>query len=174
MSEAEEKKQDLVKKEGTAQPEVVEEGSKRFVEKGPHVLLDTETEIYWMKKDSWLDKSKYFNWHESRDYADMKNLRNIGGFNDWRLPSSDEIKSLFDMEKETPGKSGVLLHIDPKFTEGSFKASWIMGDTSTKRPRFNFVEGKMETADEYAFGSVRLCRKGPVPKNTGRLSRGRR
>ena len=57
---------------------------KRFVEESPQVILDTETNIYWLKKDSWQDKSKFFNWHEAKDYADTKNLRSIGGFDDWR------------------------------------------------------------------------------------------
>ena len=37
---------------------------KRFVEKGPHVIYDTKTKMFWMKKDSWQDKGKFFNWHE--------------------------------------------------------------------------------------------------------------
>ena len=157
--------------EKQAQPVDVEkaedEGPKRFVEKG-QVVHDTETNIYWMKKDSWQDKGKFFNWHESRDYADNKNMRSIGGFNDWRLPVADEAQTLFLKDKEIPGKGGGLLHLDTVFPEGAFKTSWVSGDTSTKRPRFDYVEGKVLWAEEYSFGSVRLCRKGPIPKTSGR------
>ena len=146
---------------------VKEEGPKRVIEKGP-VVHDTKTDIYWMKKDSWQDKGKYFNWHESRDYADNKNMRVIGGFNDWRLPIADEVQTLFLKDKENPGKGGVSLHLDTVFPEGAFKTSWVLGDTSTKRPRFDYIEGKMMWAEEYSFGSVRLCRKGPIPKISGR------
>ena len=140
-------------------------GPKRFVEKGPHVLYDTETGIFWMKKDSWLDKGKYFNWHESRDYADNKNMRKIGGFDDWRLPSADEAKTLFDESFTNTGKGGVEFHIDPVFPEGAFKAIWLAGDTSTRRPRFDFIEGKVIPVEEYSFGAARLCRKDPVRKD---------
>jgi hypothetical protein len=132
------------------------------VEKGPHVIYDTQTGLFWLKKDSWQDKAKFFNWHEARDYADNKNMRKIGGFDDWRLPSCDETKTLFDASKENPGKGGVALHIDTIFPEGAFKVGWLTGDTSTRRPRFDFVEGKEVSADEYAFGSVRLCRKDAI------------
>jgi hypothetical protein len=132
------------------------------VEKGPHVIYDTQTGLFWLKKDSWQDKEKFFNWHEARDYADNKNMRKIGGFDDWRLPSCDETKTLFDASKENPGKGGVALHIDTIFPEGAFKVGWLTGDTSTRRPRFDFVEGKEVSADEYAFGSVRLCRKDAI------------
>ena len=166
MSEVPEKRED------SAEVERQEEGPKRFVEKGP-VVHDSETDIYWMKKDSWQDKSKFLNWHESRDYADNKNMRSIGGFDDWRLPVAEEIKTLFLKEKENPGKGGVALHLDPAFPEGAFKTCWIAGDTSTRRPRFDFVEGKLVSADEYAFGSVRLCRKGPIKKAPRRIQRRR-
>ena len=144
-----------------------EEGPKRFVEKGP-VVHDTETDIYWMKKDSWQDKTKFFNWHESRDYADNKNMRSIGGFNDWRLPVADEAQTLFLKDRENPGKGSITLHLDSAFPEGAFKSSWLSGDTSTKRPRFDYGEGKIVWAEEYSFGSVRLCRKGPLPKTSGK------
>ena len=58
---------------------------KRLIEKGPLVIYDSKTDIYWLKKDSWQDKAKFFNWYEARDFADNKNLRKIGGFSDWRL-----------------------------------------------------------------------------------------
>ena len=87
-------------------PVKVDEGPKRFVEKGPHVLFDTKTNVFWLKKDSWQDKGKFFNWHEAIEYSDRKNLRKIGGFDDWRLPFFDEIKTLYDESHDNPGKGG--------------------------------------------------------------------
>ena len=166
MSEVPEKRDD------SAEIEQQDEGPKRFLAKGP-IVHDTETDIYWMKKDSWQDKSKFFNWHESRDYAENKNMRSIGGFDDWRLPVAEEVKTLFLKEQENPGKGGVALHLDKIFPEGAFKTCWIAGDTSTRRPRFDFVDGKLVWAEEYAFGSVRLCRKGPIKKIPRRTQRRR-
>jgi hypothetical protein len=132
---------------------------KRFVEKGPQVIYDTKTKVFWMKKDSWQDKGKFFNWHESRDYSDKKNMRKIGGYSDWRLPSIDEAASLYSEEFENKAKGGSTIHIDAVFPEGGFKNIWLMGDTSTRRPRYDYVEGQVTGADEYAFGATRLCRK---------------
>ncbi|MFQ5481384.1 MAG: DUF1566 domain-containing protein [Nitrospinaceae bacterium] len=139
--------------------EKVDEGPKRFVALGPHVINDTETGIYWMKKDSWLDKSKFFNWHEGKDYAVTKNIRRIGGFDDWRMPTLDEAATLFGPDFENHGKGGQLIHIDKAFPEGSFKMQWATADTSTKRPRLDYTTGQILHADEYSFGSVRLCRR---------------
>ena len=147
--------------------EVVEEGPKRFVEHGPQVIHDTQTGMYWLKKDSWQEKRKYFNWHESIELAEKKNVRKIGGFADWRLPTNEEAATLYNEEWENVGKSGEAVHIDSLFPEGSFKMQWTMADTSTRRPRFDYVQGQVASADEYAFGAVRLCRKDPV-KTVGR------
>ena len=144
---------------------------KRYVEKGRDVIFDNKTRVYWMKKDSWQDKGKFFNWHEAVEYSDRKNLRKIGGFNDWRLPSEDEVSSLYDESCENPGKGGVILHLDSVFPEGAFKTAWISGDTSTRRPRFDYSEGKVVNVEEYNFGSVRICRKDQVIRDHTRPSR---
>ena len=144
---------------------------KRYVEKGRDVIFDNKTRVYWMKKDSWQDKGKFFNWHEAVEYSDRKNLRKIGGFDDWRLPSADEVSSLYDESCENPGKGGVILHLDSVFPEGAFKTAWIAGDTSTRRPRFDYSEGKVVNAEEYSFGSVRICRKDQVIRDHTRPSR---
>jgi len=159
-----------------SQPEVAEEideGPKRFVAMGPHVVHDTETNLYWMKKDSWQDKGKFFNWHESKDYAGKKNIRRIGGFEDWRLPTNDEAATLYDESLTNSGKGGATVHIDTVFPEGSFKVEWTTSDTSTRRPRYDYTQGKILHTDEYSFGSVRLVRKEPVkrgdnPRQTNR------
>ncbi len=143
----------------------------RYVEKGRDVVFDSETRVYWMKKDSWQDKGKFFNWHEAVEYSDRKNLRKIGGFDDWRLPSEKESLSLYDESCENPGKGGVILHLNPVFPEGAFKTAWIAGDTSTRRPRFDYSAGKIINVEEYNFGSVRICRKDKVLRDHTRPSR---
>ena len=105
------------------------------------------------------------------EYFDKKNLRKIGGFDDWRLPSEDEVSSLYDESCENLGKGGVILHLDPVFPEGAFKTAWIAGDTSTRRPSFNYSEGKVTNVEEYNFGSVRICRKDQVIRDHTRPSR---
>jgi hypothetical protein len=65
----------------------------------------------------------------------------------------------------------VILHLDSVFPEGAFKTAWIAGDTSTRRPRFDYSEGKVVIAEEYSFGSVRICRKDQVIRDHTRPSR---
>ena len=164
---AEEETKPVVREAQTNELEVVDEGPKRFVSHGPLVIQDTVTGLYWLKKDSWQDRGKYYNWHESIEFAERKNVRKIGGFKDWRLPTNEEAATLYDATWKNVGKTGEVLYIDSLFPEGSFKMQWTMADTSTRRPRFDFTQGVIASADEYAFGSVRICRKDPV-KTVGR------
>ncbi|MGP0565881.1 DUF1566 domain-containing protein [Nitrospina sp. 32_T5] len=171
-AEDEEELKPALREDGEEQLEVSEdEGPKRFVSIGPHVVQDTVTGLYWMKKDSWQDRGKYYNWHESREYADLKNIRKIGGFTDWRLPTMDEVATLYDPELSNTAKGGATIHIDPVFPEGSFKLHWTTSDTSTRRPRFDYTEGKIFQVDEYAFGAVRLVRKEPINRGDSRRAR---
>ena len=163
MAEEQNLSQEIAKKD---------EGPKRFIEQGPMVIMDTKTGLCWMKKDSWQEKGKFMNWHEAIDFAQLKNVRKIGGFNDWRLPFPGEATGLYDDQLENIGKSGVKIHIDPIFPEGAFKTSWVTADTSTRRPRFDFSLGEMVNVDEYAFGSVRVCRKEPLRKSGYRTNKG--
>ena len=76
---AEEETKPVVREPQTDELEVVDEGPKRFVSHGPLVIQDTVTGLYWLKKDSWQDRGKYYNWHESIEFAERKNVRKIGG-----------------------------------------------------------------------------------------------
>ena len=95
-------------------------------------------------------------------------MRSIGGFDDWRLPRAEEAQTLFDETKENPGKGGVNLHLDSAFPEGAFKTMWTTGDTSTRRPRLDLTEGKIIMVEEYSFGAVRPCRKGPAKRTVAK------
>jgi len=53
------------------------------------VLLDTKTGLMWAVLDNHTDT----NWEYARRYCE--NYR-IGGFSDWRLPTQDELASLYD------------------------------------------------------------------------------
>ena len=83
----------------------------------------------------------------------------------------EEAKTLYDETHNVVGKGGVALHMDPIFPEGAFKVQWLGGDTSTRRPSFNYSEGKVTNVEEYNFGSVRICRKDQVIRDHTRPSR---
>jgi TIR domain/Protein of unknown function (DUF1566) len=59
------------------------------------VYLDPKTKLMWTIEDN----GRYVNWHEASEYA--RQLR-LGGYSDWRLPTIEELKQLYD-----PGNKGI-------------------------------------------------------------------
>ncbi|MBW2086217.1 MAG: DUF1566 domain-containing protein [Deltaproteobacteria bacterium] len=64
----------------------------RFVPQGDWAVLDTQTGLFWEVK-TWNNYSQALTWDEARAYC--LNLK-LGGYQDWRLPSPKELKSLFN------------------------------------------------------------------------------
>ncbi len=64
-------------------------GGGRFVDNGDGTVTDTETGLMWAVKDNRSD----INWKVAKYYCE--NIR-LGGFTDWRMPTKDELASLYD------------------------------------------------------------------------------
>jgi hypothetical protein len=76
-----------------------------FVDNGDGTVTDRATGLLWQKSGS----SRSVTWRRAKDYIDKLNRNQFAGYSDWRLPTIDELASLFEKSK----KDG--LHIDPVF-----------------------------------------------------------
>jgi TolB-like protein len=64
----------------------------RFIAYNNGTVLDTQTNLMWAAKDN----GSNINWANSRSYCE--NYRG-GGYNDWRMPTQDELAGLYDSSK---------------------------------------------------------------------------
>jgi hypothetical protein len=62
----------------------------------PAGWTDPDTGLTWTKADNGSD----INWNEANDYC--SNLR-LGGFSDWRLPTLNELRGIYDESVDTGG-----------------------------------------------------------------------
>ena len=90
----------------------------RFILAGEHTVIDIENRLMWMRTDSMNDMEKWVNYQESVDY--VKNLceSNISGFSDWRLPSREEMGTLFNKSYSLTDKFKKNIHIAECFSPG--------------------------------------------------------
>ncbi len=58
-------------------------------------VSDTENELQWSVRDSRRELGKWLNWDEGNAYVKACNEQNYLGYNDWRLPTKSEVRSLF-------------------------------------------------------------------------------
>ena len=90
----------------------------RFILDGDHAVIDTETHLMWMRTDSMNDMEKWVNYQESVDYVRNLCEKNIAGFNDWRLPTREEMDSLYDESFLLKDKFEKNIHISDCFSAG--------------------------------------------------------
>jgi len=79
--------------EYAAAGEIAKDG--RFIAYDDGTVLDTKTKLMWAAKDN----GSNINWADAKSYCEKYRG---GGYDDWRLPTQDELVGLFDGSKSRP------------------------------------------------------------------------
>ena len=116
-----------------------------LVDRGDGTILDIKTNFLWQQSPS----DKRFTWEKANEYC--KSLT-LAGYNDWRLPTIDELKVLIN-RKYRPS-------IDPIF---EYEIGWHWSSsTSVLGPDYawlvNFVSGGVGNGYKGGVGFVRAVR----------------
>ncbi len=67
-----------------------------YIDMGNQVIRDTKLNKMWTKTGSYFELKKWLHWEKSKQFAKRKNQVRFGDFNDWRLPTRKELKSLYN------------------------------------------------------------------------------
>lgn len=76
------------------------------MQKNGKIVYDHVSGLMWQQAGSWND----MNYRDVKNYISSLNKEQFAGYNDWRLPTLEEVISLME-----PGKKAFDLHIDPVF-----------------------------------------------------------
>ncbi len=87
----------------------------RFVDNGDETVSDRKTGLMWKKTDSMIDLKKWVNYQESVDYVRELKEKKFCGYDDWRLPTKDEMQTLYDEAFSQKDKFAKIIHISDKF-----------------------------------------------------------
>ncbi len=90
----------------------------RFVDNGDETVSDRKTGLMWKKTDSMIDLKKWVNYQDSVDYVRELKEKRFAGYDDWRLPTKDEMYSLYDETLSQKDKFGKIIHISNQFASG--------------------------------------------------------
>ena len=90
----------------------------RFVDNGDETVSDRKTGLMWKKTDTMTDLKKWVNYQDSVDYVRELKEKRFAGYNDWRLPTKDEMYSLYDETLSQKDKFGKIIHISNQFASG--------------------------------------------------------
>ncbi len=81
------------------------------------IVTDTNTKLQWQDNESVSKK-----WTEAIDYCEALTL---GGYNDWRLPNQNELRSIADRSKREPDISSTFQYVVSGYY---WSSSTVVGD----------------------------------------------
>ncbi len=120
----------------------------RFVDNGDGTVTDRETDLMWKKTDSMIDLKKWVNYQESVDYVRELKEAKFAGYDDWRLPARDEMKTLYDESFSQTDKFGKTIHIPDTFASGGgFSMIAKVVDGRIRTWVFKLRDGEFEHPD---------------------------
>lgn len=120
----------------------------RYVDNGDETVTDRKTGLMWTKTDTMIDLKKWVNYQESVDYVRELKEKKFAGYDDWRLPTKDEMQTLYDESLSQKDKFGKTIHISDKFASGGgFSMIAKMVDGRMRTWIFKLRDGEFEHPD---------------------------
>ena len=123
---------------------LVEEEVPNFIDNEDGTITDTQANLMWKKDDSFKEYGYGINWFEAQDYCEMLNEKQFAGYDDWRLPSGEEAKSVFSFTQSNTDKDGAETHISELFEPGGGHNTWTYEekpDYEQYAQKFSFITG---------------------------------
>lgn len=108
-------------------------GENRFsLQPEKNLLLDTETGLMWPLQDNGSDIS----WSAGKEYCESFSL---GGFSDWRMPTQEELASLYDLKAADSSEYYIITTI-----RISACCQWAIDTRKAKVASFDFEYGNRD------------------------------
>jgi hypothetical protein len=109
------------------------------------VVVDLKENLMWKQLDSYQELKKWMNWEMAQGFIKDINENRFAGFDDWRLPTRNELESLFEEDKSIPWKyywTTNVVHIDPVFGYTSCCYWSSESKDETYAWTFSYIRGK--------------------------------
>lgn len=126
----------------------IEEEKRKFKDNGNGTVTDNDTKLMWQQGEN-----DVMEWDSAIAYC--KGLP-LAGYNDWRLPSIDELKSIVDV-KENPTINKTYF---PNANSSYYLSSTTAAYGTTGAWSVGFGGGNVGYGDESGYGFVRCIRGG--------------
>ncbi len=96
----------------------------RYLDNSDGVIFDQHTNLMWMKNDTWIEFGSLMSWHKAQEYLKKLNEEKFAGYQNWRFPTGNEAKSLYDDSSSNHDREGCEIFIDSIFPAGCGYTTW--------------------------------------------------
>ena len=132
----------------------------RFIDNQDGTITDSETNLTWLKKDSRQMTGRWMHLEKSWKFAEEQNAAKRGGFDDWRVPKMEDIKTIFDRSYSNRDFGNNEIHIPDLFEKGGADCCWTDTVNGDRAMMFSLVKGRSSWINKLGDGpfAVRLAR----------------
>ncbi len=122
--------------------------SDRFQDNSSGVISDNKYKKNWLPKDSFGDLGQWRNYNEAIGYLRLMNQVYAGGYSDWRLPTCQEVESLYDTAYDHLDWEDEIVHISTLFVNKCSNYLWTSEkDENQNVCRINLRNKELEYID---------------------------
>jgi hypothetical protein len=132
----------------------------RFIDNGNDTITDNQTGLTWFKKDSRQLIGKWIHLEKAIKFAEEKNTESFAGFNDWRVPKLEDVKTIFDKSFSLRDFGNTEIHIPAQFEPKCADCTWTDTVNGDRAMLFSLVKGRSSWINKFGEGpfAVRLVR----------------
>jgi hypothetical protein len=132
----------------------------QFNDNGNDTITDTETGLTWCKKDSRQMTGKWIDQIKALKFAKDQSESGFGGFDDWRVPRMEDIKTIFNKSYSQRDFGNNEIHISTEFEKGCADNTWTDTVNGERAMMFSLVKGRSSWINKFGEGpfAVRLVR----------------
>jgi hypothetical protein len=141
--------------------EITGQEGERFIEGDSDTIIDVIKRLVWLKQDTWQLSKKWMNQRQTKEFAVSLNRKRFAGFPNWRIPTAEEAKSLFDKKMQNKDNMGQVIHIPALFEPGCGFLCWTSDVRhNIQGVRISFRKGAIMYDDIFRVsrGTTRLVR----------------
>ncbi|OGW14076.1 MAG: hypothetical protein A3K09_05550 [Nitrospinae bacterium RIFCSPLOWO2_12_FULL_47_7] len=132
----------------------------RFIDNANETITDTLTGLTWFKKDSSQMTGRWMHLEKSGKLAQEMNALKFGGFDDWRIPKLEDVKTIFDKGFRNRDFGRTEIYIPSIFEAGGADCTWTDTVNGDRAMLYSFVKGRSAWINKLGDGpfAVRLVR----------------
>ena len=96
----------------------------RFIDNKNGTVTDTRSNLMWQSGDSHHELKAGLTWYDAVEYVDGQNQAKYEGYSDWRLPTMDELRGIWDSQRKLISKDGEQIGLPTIFKAGGSYYLW--------------------------------------------------